>query len=366
MIEQAGFGWHPLPEVPWTWDFGRWYPTAEDLTAAVRAHAALIERLAPDAAIIDSSVPARIACEAAALDDLSLNHFLPAQPEFRRRRDLWGRHPRLLLRPRRALKAARLRLGRNDSPEVGVIFTPEPSGRAALISRINEVRASLGLSPVASVTAGAWNAKIVACPTTPFLDPTRRLPPSARYVGPVSWSGTGDGPPPRRGERPLIFVSQGSTGHGSFLRRTVEALASEPVDVAVATAGLCDPEELTSIAPNVLAHPYLPHRPWLETADAAVIHGGQMTAGDAHRAGTPLAVLPAAGDQIVSAWRVERLGIGISLWPAPDREEIARAVRGLLSRARYRRRAERVASRLRTRWDGARNAADLAEKLTQG
>jgi UDP:flavonoid glycosyltransferase YjiC (YdhE family) len=39
-------------------------------------------------------------------------------------------------------------------------------------------------------------------------------------------------------------------------------------------------------------------------------------------------------------------------------------VQRLLSRPRYRQRASALAARLREDWDGARNAADLAEALT--
>jgi UDP:flavonoid glycosyltransferase YjiC (YdhE family) len=364
VIERAGFAWHPVPEVPNIWDAGRWFPTDEDLEAAVRAHVDLIERLAPDAAIVDSSAPARIACDAVGLGDVSIHHWLTSTRQYRRRRDSWGRRARLMVRPRRALAAARVRFGREAGALPGA-GGPDGTGPAVLLQRINSVRSSLGLSPVASIVTDAWCGKVTACTTTPFLDPARRLPSNAHYVGPLTWSGTRKGPSPHRGERPLVFVSQGSWGNGGYLRRTVEELASEPIDVAVVTSELCDPEELSAVAPNVIASRYPPVRSWLKAADAAVTHGGMMTAGEVHHAGTPVAVLPSAEDHLVAAARVERLGVGISLWPPPPPGGIARAVRLLLSRPRYRRRATRIAERLRNEgWDGGSRAADLAEELT--
>jgi MGT family glycosyltransferase len=371
-IERAGFTWHPLPEVSRTFDLagsfdvGGWYPTSEDLAAAVQARIDLIERFGPDAAVTDCSIPGRIACEATGVPDLSINHYLIWMPQFRRRRDVLGSQARLLFRPRQALAAARLRFGRVESREEGALPGIGGPAEAALVRRINDVRASFGLPPIESIQIEGWGGKMVACTSTPFLDPAPQLPSHARYVGPVSWAGTGDGPAPQRRDRPLIFVSQGSTGLDRFLRQTVEELGPEPVDVAVATAGLCDPGELMAAAPNVQAHRYLPHRAWLEAADVAVIHGGLMTVGDAHRAGTPTVVIPSIRDHLITAGRVQRLGVGISLWPAPGAGEIGRAVQRLLTRPRYRQRAAELAGRLRDGWDGGTNAADLTEELAAG
>ena len=63
--------------------------------------------------------------------------------------------------------------------------------------------------------------------------------------------------------RPLVYVTQGSTGDPELLRRAVEELVSEPVDVLVTTGGLCDPAELERLGPNVrrggaAARPRLP------------------------------------------------------------------------------------------------------------
>jgi MGT family glycosyltransferase len=364
VIEQAGFGWHPVPEVQLLsgWDVSGWFPQVGDLEAAVRANLDLIEGLRPDAAVIDSATAARIACDLTGLPDLTISQWLPALRRFARRRDNLRRRGRLLLQPRRVLAMARLKRETAKRSRGGSLPTIGGPGAEALLGRINAVRASHGLAPVRSVLAEAWTGRLIACTSTPFLDPARGLPPNAHYVGPLNWSGTGEGPAPRRSDRPLVFVSQGSTGRAEVLRRTVEELGTEPVDVAVCTTGVCDPEEIAALADNVFAQSYLPGRAWLEAADAAVIHGGLMTAGEAHRAGTPVAVVPTVRDHLITARRVEELGVGISLWPTPVRGGIARAVRKLLSAPRYRRRAARLAEQLRP-WDGAANAADLAERL---
>ena len=87
-----------------------------------------------------------------------------------------------------------------------------------------------------------------------------------------------------------------------------------------------------------------------------------MTASIAHRAGTPVVVVPHRSDQWAWADRVERLGTGIAVRPPAARGAIRRALRRVLRDERYRLAAERVAAHLRE-WDGARASADLVEEL---
>ena len=165
-----------------------------------------------------------------------------------------------------------------------------------------------------------------------------------------------------RGSRPLVYVTQGSTGSAELLRRAVRELAREDVELVVTTAGLCDPEELRQLAPEARVERFLPTSACLAAADAAVVHGGHLTSAEAHRLGTPVVVLPAAHDQWAWAERVERLGTGIALLPPLAPGAVRRAVRRVLSRPGYRDRAEAVAADL-AGWDGAARSADLLETL---
>ena len=107
----------------------------------------------------------------------------------------------------------------------------------------------------------------------------------------------------------------------------------------------------------------LPGRQCLEAADVAVVHGGHLTFCEALSTGTPMVVLPHRLDQIARVNRAERLGVGVSVWPAPKREGAVRAAtRRVLSSPSYARRSAALAARLQA-WDGAANAAGLAEGL---
>jgi UDP:flavonoid glycosyltransferase YjiC (YdhE family) len=188
------------------------------------------------------------------------------------------------------------------------------------------------------------------------------VPAHWRYVGPVTWSAPSEAEPPRRGDRPLVYVTQGSTGSAETLARTVRELAGEPVDVLVTTAALVEPGELEALAPNVRAERLLPGRECMEAADVAVVHGGHLTTIEAHVAATPVVVVPHGFDQFVWANRAERLGTGLAVRPPSLPGAIRRAVRRVLRRDRYRRAAAPIADDLR-RWDGPGNVADLVEEL---
>jgi UDP:flavonoid glycosyltransferase YjiC (YdhE family) len=178
----------------------------------------------------------------------------------------------------------------------------------------------------------------------------------------VTWSAAGDAAAPAHGPRPLVYVTQGSTGSAATLRRVVRELRDEPVDVVVSTAALCEPGALERLAPNVRAARLLPGRGCMEAADAAVVHGGHLTTVEAHMAGTPVVVVPRGYDQYVWANRAERLGTGLAIRPPSAPGAIRRALRRVLHQGRYRRAAERVAADLR-RWNGPANVVDLVEEV---
>jgi UDP:flavonoid glycosyltransferase YjiC (YdhE family) len=335
------------------WSPGGWYASGAELRAAVDGQLELLERLRPDVAVASSGVAGRLACEVAGVPVVYLMHYLQTTP-FGRAPIVWGDRLRDLRHPRRAARVLRARLARRGRRQRGV---PSTAGVAA------RVRSQLGLPPTGPGDFGAARDTLVAITSAPFVDPAAGLPEHWRHVGPVAWSARVEVESSvlRRGERPLVYVTQGSTGDPGLLRRAVGELAAEDVDLLVATGGLCDPAELTG--PRVHAAELLPQRACLEAADAAVIHGGHLTFSEALATGTPVIVLPYRRDQTARVNRAERLGVGVAVWPPPLRPgSVRRAVRRVLAGEGYRRRSSELAARLEG-WDGALNAAELAESL---
>jgi UDP:flavonoid glycosyltransferase YjiC (YdhE family) len=321
------------------------YADAGEVERFTRADAALIERLAPDAVVTDLRIPARLACEALGVPDVALVHFLPLLPYSAD--TPWRRRRRELRRPVTALSY------------LPRLFGHDPLGGRELGRAVTETRRRLGLDTDAPLVDG----RRAAVTSTPELDPARRLPDHWRYVGPITWGGPASaGAAPARAERPLVYVTQGSAGSGRHLRRALRELRREPVDVVASATRLADPEALRALGANVRAAADLPGAACMRAAHAAVIHGGHLTACEAHVAGTPVVVVPAGLDHWMTVHRVRRLGVGIAL-PGPRAPgEIRRGVRRVLGDERYARRAREVAAGLRG-WNGSAGAADLVEEL---
>jgi UDP:flavonoid glycosyltransferase YjiC (YdhE family) len=294
--------------------------------------------------VVDCRLSAQIACELAGIPLVSVVHFFRSTPWHAP--EPLARALRRRARLRRAARIVRWTLDR------------DPLGLATLARTTAETRARFGLDPARPMFEGDR----VACTTTPLLDPSSRIPPHWRYVGPVTWSVPSEAELPRRGDRPLVYVTQGSTGSAATLARAVRELAGEPVDVLVTTGALCEPAALEALAENVCAERFLPGRACMEAADVAVVHGGHLTTIEAHAAGTPVVVVPHGFDQFVWANRVERLGTGLAVRPPSLPGAIRRAVRRVLRQERYRRAASAIAEDLRA-WDGPANVVDLVEEL---
>lgn len=316
----------------------------DELPRLVEADLDVLDRLRPDVAVVDCRLSAQIACELAGVPIVSVVHFFRSTP-WHAPEPLAGALRRRA-RVRRAARIVRWTLDR------------DPLGLTTLARVTAETRAGLGLDPRRPIFEGDR----VACTTTPLLDPSNAMPPHWRYVGPVTWSAPSQAEPPRRGDRPLVYVTQGSTGSAETLARAVRELADEHVDVLVTTGALCEPAALEALAANVRAERFLPGRACIEAADVAVVHGGHLTTIEAHEAGTPVVVVPHGFDQFVWANRAERLGTGLAVRPPSLPGAIRRAVRRVLRSARYTEAAAAIADDLRG-WDGPANVVGLVEEL---
>jgi UDP:flavonoid glycosyltransferase YjiC (YdhE family) len=320
------------------------YKTVEEVVETTRADTEIIARLAPDAAVVDVRVSAKLACETLGIPSISLMHQL-AWSERWRAPSPWRRRAQWIRRPLRA--AAFIR----------VLLDPDPLGIKVVQEAWRGARAELGLPAVSSF----YETGYAAVCTTPLLDPAADFPENWRWVGPITWSAPAGAAPERR-DRPLVYVTQGSTGDPHALRRVVSELAGAPVDVLVSTGGLCDPFELQAMGSNVRAERLVHGRAAMEAADVAVVHGGHLTTLEAHLAATPTLVIPLGYDQFLWADRVERLGTGTSLREPYLRGAVRRSVMRLLRRKRYRRAVRLVADDL-ARWDGPAAVADFAQEI---
>jgi zeaxanthin glucosyltransferase len=115
---------------------------------------------------------------------------------------------------------------------------------------------------------------------------------------------------------PFVYVSFGSflSVRGDVLARVLAGLEALGVRVAVAI-GSADRAELGTLPAMWLVREFLPQVRLLESAAAAVTHGGNNSVTEAMTNGVPLLVLPFSTDQFAGAEAIERLGFGEALDP---------------------------------------------------
>jgi UDP:flavonoid glycosyltransferase YjiC (YdhE family) len=178
----------------------------------------------------------------------------------------------------------------------------------------------------------------------PELVPTFGLPETHHYLGPILWSP--DVAPPAwwdglGSDRPLVYVTMGSSGSVGLLSMVLDALADLPVTVLAATLGQPLPRPVPS---NALTADFLPGQAATARARLVVCNGGSPTTHQALAAGVPVLGLASNMDQHLNMNAVCRLGAGALL--RSDRASAAAvraAARELLDEPRYAAAARRLA-----------------------
>lgn len=190
-------------------------------------------------------------------------------------------------------------------------------------SPINRARAQHGLPPIGSLLDVLTHGSFTLHPDDPWLTPTHGAPSSHRFLGPVHWQPDLDEELSPEGaasdrevlraleaERPLIYVTLGSSGRVSLLPRLIDALAALPVVAIIATAGRAD---LGALPRHIIARHFVRGAEIARRAALVVTNGGSSTGYQALRAGTPVLGLPSNFDQYLATQAIDRSGAGISL-----------------------------------------------------
>lgn len=239
---------------------------------------------------------------------------------------------------------------------------------------INAARASHGLPPTGSLLEVLTHGSFTLYPDDPELLPLDAAPSSHRFLGPVLWQPDlegelgpeSDGPDARRvleSDRPLVYVTLGSSGSVGLLPQVIDALASLPVVAIVATAGRAT---LPSLPSNVIARRFVRGADVAARAAVVVSNGGSTTGYQALSRGAPVLGLPSNFDQFLATQAIDRAGAGLSL---KARQADVRSLRTTLERAlddaELRRGAARVAARF-ARLDSAARFRGFVDEIVAG
>jgi len=138
-------------------------------------------------------------------------------------------------------------------------------------------------------------------------------------IAPRDNSGTWHAP---AGDKPLVFASLGTLFNDwpEFFLMLFDAVKDLPVNVAAAIGTTIKPESLRTIPKNVTLAPFLPQLDVLAKASLFITHAGTGSVMESIWFGVPMIGIPRMPEQILTAMRVEELGLGKAF---PDKNQVA-------------------------------------------
>jgi UDP:flavonoid glycosyltransferase YjiC (YdhE family) len=179
---------------------------------------------------------------------------------------------------------------------------------------LNAVRRHFGLPQLARDLRLIYtDADWVAYSDLRQLFPTADLPSTHRFVGPALWEPAlvlPDWWPRVPEDRPVVYVTMGSSGDARLVPAIVAALSELPITVLLATAGA---PVLGASPPNVFAASYLPGLRASARAQLVICNGGNLTAYQAAAGGAPVLGVCSNLDQFLNMQAFERSGAGMTL-----------------------------------------------------
>jgi UDP:flavonoid glycosyltransferase YjiC (YdhE family) len=188
--------------------------------------------------------------------------------------------------------------------------------------------------------------------SVPRFEFPRQIPSSVHFVGtPPIIPGQAPLPPwahELNGPRKVVLVTQGTVANHNFgllIAPTLAALADEPDVLVVATTGGRPVEAVPGAIPsNARVASFLPFEWLLPRVDVLVTNGGYGSVNQAMSFGIPLVTAGLTEDKADVNARVAWSGVGIDLATnEPTPQALREAVRTVLDRPAYRRRASSMA-----------------------
>jgi UDP:flavonoid glycosyltransferase YjiC (YdhE family) len=179
---------------------------------------------------------------------------------------------------------------------------------------VNRLRRKYGLPGIGSdFRAALMDGDLTCFADLPEIIPTAPLPANQRFIGPVPWSPAVPLPPwwgemrDRQGQRPLVYVTLGSSGPAGALQNVLDGLAGLPVDVIASTAGRA---EALRVPANARVADLLPGDQACDLADLVICNGGSPGTYQALAHGKPVVGLATNMDQFLNMAAVEQAGVG--------------------------------------------------------
>jgi len=142
------------------------------------------------------------------------------------------------------------------------------------------------------------------------LFPAANMPSNHQFIGPLTWS-----PPITRPDwweripidRPVVYVTLGSSGQGELLPKILHGLAPLDITVIAATTGSKPPDPIPA---NAYVAEYLHGEEAARRSRLVICNGGSPTSHQALAAGVPVIGIASNLDQFLNMGTLERAGAG--------------------------------------------------------
>lgn len=231
-------------------------------------------------------------------------------------------------------------------------------------SALNRVRREHGLPSLGHDLRCVYtDADAVLYADVPELFPLSDAPASHQYLGPVLWSPSMAEPSwwnTLPTDRPIVYVTLGSSGLGEWLSGLLEALSQRPVTVLVAKAGVELPNMLGG---NIFAADYLPGMEAASRAALVICNGGSPTSHQALVAGVPVLGICGNMDQFLNMQAIVDKGAGRMLrGDRLNRSVFLANVDALLADSTYSA-AARVIAGIFSRYDASVRFVESVERM---
>jgi len=161
----------------------------------------------------------------------------------------------------------------------------------------------------------------------------------------------------RRGTGPVMVITAGTAV--ASRPRWVERLTAFAVTQGARVVVIEPDAQGDEISPAVHRTPFAPFDLLLPRVQLIAHHAGIGTMAEALRAGLPQLLVPSAHDQPDNAWRLQHLGIGHSLRPAPTPNDLTRAWNWALGNSALRPVLDEVQDRITQDEEGAGRIAEM-------
>jgi UDP:flavonoid glycosyltransferase YjiC (YdhE family) len=232
---------------------------------------------------------------------------------------------------------------------------------------LNQVRHDKELPSLGSDLRRVYtDADYVLYGDVPAMFPIEHLPKNHYFLGPILWT------PPGRlpdwwgelpGDKPIIYLTLGSSGSARLMETALQALADQPITVIASTAG----GEVTKRPPaNAYIADYLPGTEAAARSSLVVCNGGSPTSQQALAAGVPVLGIAGNMDQFLNMEAVATAGAGVVV--RADRvngEGLRKTVEAMLTSPGFRIGARRLANEFASHDSESRFATFVADLMSR-